>query len=553
MSDVFDICQRWIDRYAELNSYAASMWGVRRLEDRMPDYSPAGFAAQEEHRRRGLEEVARATPESDDDRLAAAVMTDILEVEKALDDAGEWLRPLYVFGSPVQHLRECFDMMTLGSEEDWEHAATRMELLPDAVASIIATLEEGTRRGIMAAPRQALACAEQAATWAGSNGDSYFARLVRSYEGDTLRGRLDSGAERASGGYAELAAYLRDTYAARSTEPDPVGRDRYLLHARAHLGMDIDPEETGAWGWEELMRIEAEMAETAKRIDPEKSLEEVFDLLDADPERAIEGPERLREWLQDLMDRTIAELDGSHFDIPEPVKTVQAMLSPPGTAAAMYYTPPSDDFSRPGRTWYPVRDLTRFPLWTEVSTCYHEGVPGHHLQSAQVVYRRDRLSAFQRLYGWVPGHGEGWALYAERLMGELGYLDNPDYHLGQLEAQRFRAVRVIIDTGMHLELEIPDGQPFHPGERWTPELGLAFMREHTRLDPGFASSEIDRYLGWPGQAISYKVGEREWLSIRDEVRRREGAAFDMKAFHSRALDLGSLGLTRLREELTRPR
>jgi uncharacterized protein (DUF885 family) len=552
MSEIFELAQRWVDGYAELDSYAATMWGLRHFEGGMPDYSPDGFAAVADHRRTGLDQVGAAAPETDHDRLAAAVMTDILETEQSLDDAGEWLRPLYVFGSPVQHLRECFDLMTLESEEDWERAATRMESWPAAAGGLITTLEEGIARGVLAAPRQALACADQCESWAGNSTDgSYFTRLVAPYDGDgALRQRLDAAADTASNGCRELAGFLRDTYASRSNEPDAVGRDRYLLHARANLGMVIDPEETSAWGWDELMRVESEMAETAKRIDPERSLDEVFELLETDPERAIDSPEELRTWLQDLMDRTIDELDGRHFDIPEPVRTVQAMLSPPGTAAAMYYTPPSDDFSRPGRTWYPVRDLTRFPLWGEVSTCYHEGVPGHHLQAAQVVYLRDRLSAFQRLYSWIPGHGEGWALYAERLMAELGYMENPDYLLGMLEAQRFRAMRVVVDIGMHLELEIPQEQPFHPGERWTPELGVEFAGVHTRLDRGFITSEIDRYLGMPGQAISYKVGEREWLSIREAVREGQGDAFDLKSFHSKALDLGPVGLDRLRQELT---
>ncbi len=163
------------------------------------------------------------------------------------------------------------------------------------------------------------------------------------------------------------------------------------------------------------------------------------------------------------MDRTIAELDGVHFDIPEPVKTVEAMIAPPGGAAAMYYTPPAEDFSRPGRTWYPTQGRTRFPLWGEVSIAYHEGVPGHHLQVAQVVFLADQLTRFQRTIGWTSGHGEGWALYAERLMGELGYLDVPDYELGMLRAQAMRSVRVVVDIGMHLELPIPSDERYHPG------------------------------------------------------------------------------------------
>jgi len=216
----------------------------------------------------------------------------------------------------------------------------------------------------------------------------------------------------------------------------------------------------------------------------------------------------------------------------------------------MYYTPPSLDFSRPGRTWYPTMGMTRFPLWKEVSTCYHEAVPGHHLQVAQTVYLADKLSEYQRTFGFVSGHGEGWALYAERLMGELGYLEDPALELGMLAAQAMRAVRVIVDIGMHLELPIIAGEP-HAGERWTPELALPFVIERSRLPEFFMRSEVDRYLGWPGQALSYKVGERVWLECRAETRARKGADFDLKAWHTYALDLGGMGLAQLRDELAR--
>src|SRR6202034_1009796 len=115
--------------------------------------------------------------------------------------------------------------------------------------------------------------------------------------------------------------------------------------------------------------------------------------LEADPELAIDGEEEFLHWLQDLMDRTVVALDGSAFDIPGPLRPVQAMIAPPGGAAAMYYTPPSEDFSRPGRTWYPTLGRTRFPLWMEPSVAYHEGVPGHHLQIATITYLGEQINA----------------------------------------------------------------------------------------------------------------------------------------------------------------
>jgi uncharacterized protein (DUF885 family) len=277
----------------------------------------------------------------------------------------------------------------------------------------------------------------------------------------------------------------------------------------------------------------------------------VIERLESDPARVIEGEETFRRWNQDLIDATIASLDGVHFDIAGPIRRCDAMIAPPGGAAAMYYTGPSEDFSRPGRTWYPTLGKTRFPLWREVSICYHEAVPGHHLQVAQVRYLSDRLTRFQRLAGFTSGHGEGWALYAERLMGELGYLDDPGFELGMLSAQAMRAVRVIVDIGMHLELPIPSDERYHPGERWTPELALPFVIERSCFPADFLASEVDRYLGLPGQAISYKVGERVWLEGRQAARARKDGAFDLKDFHRYALDLGSMGLDQLARELAR--
>jgi uncharacterized protein (DUF885 family) len=291
------------------------------------------------------------------------------------------------------------------------------------------------------------------------------------------------------------------------------------------------------------------MVRVAACILPGAPLAEVKHLLDTDPDRAIEGEDRLLAWLQGLMDEALTDLDGVHFEIPGPLRRLEARLAPPGGAAAQYYTPPSEDFSRPGRTWYPTQGRSRFPLWGEVSTAYHEGVPGHHLQMAMTQYLKDRLNRFQRTMAFTAGHGEGWALYGERLMGELGYLENPDYELGMLSGQAMRAVRVIVDIGLHVGLRIPEDERFCPGQPWTPDLAAALLLERASQPPAFVASEVDRYLGLPGQAISYKVGERVWLAGRDAARRRAGADFDLKAFHANALDLGPMGLADLARHL----
>jgi uncharacterized protein (DUF885 family) len=347
-----------------------------------------------------------------------------------------------------------------------------------------------------------------------------------------------------------MARFLREEYAPKARETDAVGRELYAIGIRRFLGTNRDPEEIYAWGIEELHRIDAQMAVTAERITPGGGLDGAMTLLRDDPARGIEGIDNLLAYLQELTDRTIAELDGTHFDIPEPLRRIECREAPAGTAAAMYYTPPSADFSRPGRTWYPAKAQTHFPLWTEVTTAYHEGVPGHHLQVGLCMTFQDRLTSFQRLLGFYSGHGEGWALYAERLMEELGYLENPDYLLGMLASQAFRAMRVVVDTGIHLQLPIPKTEAYHPGEIWDWDIALPFVSRYCGFaGPGFARSELDRYCGLPAQAISYKVGERVWLDIREQLRTRLGPAFDLKRFHMDALNLGSLPLDLLEQEL----
>jgi uncharacterized protein (DUF885 family) len=559
MATVRELADRYVEEMAALDPVEATAVGIAGHDEELTDYSPDGIAARAELDRRtlaALGELASIGGSALDDaeRAAAAVMKERIEARLLHADTHEHLRDLAVLGSAVQHVRQVFDLMDTSTDEGWERIATRMAAVPECLASLRAAYAAGSDAGVVAARRQALGCAQQAAVWGGLEGDAPFFHRLAARCGtcdSALRDRLAAAAAAATEAYAQLATWLREEYAPVASERDAVGEERYVRLARTYLGSDLDAREAYAWGWEELHRIEDRMVQVAERILPGAPLPEVFAHLEGPDGPAVEGEDALVAWLQDLLDTTVRELDGTHFDIPERVRRVEAMIAPPGGPAAMYYTPPSEDFSRPGRTWYPTLGKTRFPLWREVSICYHEGVPGHHLQVAQVVHLAERLNRFQRLLAWTSGHGEGWALYAERLMGELGYLDEPAYELGMLSAQAMRAVRVIVDIGMHLELRIPDGEAYHPGERWTPELALPFVIERSRFPDDFMRSEVDRYLGLPGQAISYKLGERVWLEARDDARRRHGPAFDLKAFHSYALDLGNMGLDLLRTELAR--
>ncbi len=556
MTRIYEIASRYVDRIAAQDPILATVAGIPGHDDEMSDYSPDGYAAFEPLYRDTLTAIVTAPVENQRDRIARDAMIDAISLDLLRFESGEYFRELSIIASPLRNLRGVFDLMPRDSERDWVNIARRLSAVPRAVAGFEATLAEGLRRGLPAAKRQVLENIAQAEAWSGLRPATqpFFASLVDAFDrapvdSTALRWEVGRAAAHATEAFAGFARFLAETYLPGATERDGVGPDRYQMGSRAANGITLDLAETYEWGWEELYRIEDEMRKTCERILPGADIEETKRHLESDPARAIEGVDAFRQWMQDLQDRTIADLDGTHFDIPGPVRKIEAMIAPPGGALAMYYTPPNEDFSRLGRTWYPTGGKTRFPLWGEVSIAYHEGVPGHHFQLATTMYLAEELSRFQRLLGGTSGYMEGWALYAERLMAELGYLENPDYYLGMLRAQAMRAVRVILDIGMHLELPIPKSEHFHPGEAWNAHLGDQFARERAQFPADFMASEITRYLGTPGQAISYKVGERCWLEAREASKLHRAADFDLKAWHRAALNLGPMGLAQMQREL----
>jgi len=551
MGSVRRLADRYLDELVLLDPLLATELGRPTGQRELPDVSPDGIAQRASLARRTLQQLADLTDEDNGDRRCRALMNDRLGLVVAEYESGEHLRPLSVIAGVPAALQGTFDLMAMDTSDDWATIGARIGAMPGALAGLQRSLTEGIRRGVLAAPRQATATAEQLSTWAGDQGDTPLFTALISRAPAAMQADVARHVDAANAAFRDLAAWLRETYVpAAANVPDAVGRDRYLVSARQYLGSDLDPDEAYTWAWGELERLETEMRRVSNEILPGSSIDEAMAWLDIHGE-AAEGEAELVDFLQNLMDSTIDALQGTHFDLAEPLLTVQAMIAPPGGAAAQYYTPPSADFSRPGRTWDPTMGKTRFPIWNEVSTCYHEGVPGHHLQLAQWVYMAPQMSQFQSTF-FVSGNGEGWALYSERLMDELGFLTDPGRRLGYLVAQQLRATRVIVDIGMHLSMPIPTGQPFHPGERFTPALGREFMGLHAGKDETFLDSEWERYLGWPGQAICYKLGERVWLAGRDAARQRAAAAgrsFDQKAWHMAALSMGSTGLDHLAEEL----
>ncbi len=548
---------QYVEEVVALDPLTATFAGIAGHDDKLPDLTPAGFDAVEELNRRALAEVAALEPSDDRERVAKEAFLERvgLEVEKA--EAGFERSAVSVISSGVHAMREVFDLMPTDSEEDWQTIGDRLAAVPTAVAGYRETLEAEAAAGRFSARRQYVEVASQIRGWTGQEGASgdYFGNLVAEAP-EGLRDRLAEVAAAASASYAEFGRFAETELAPRGREVDGVGREHYSLESRYFLGAEVDLEETYQWGWEELKRIEDDMETTAQRIVPGGSVDDAVKALDLDPARDCGSREAFEAWMQEKADTILASFDGVHFDIAEPIRTIACKVAPINDGGA-WYTPPSEDFSRPGTMWFSFTDDQElYSTWRETTTVFHEGVPGHHLQCAQVVHQAELLNRWQRLLCWVSGHGEGWALYSERLMDDLGYFDDPGDRLGFLDMQGFRAARVIVDIGVHLGLTIPADNPYgwRPGEVWDGEKVFEFMRGHSRMEDGSLKFEVNRYLGWPGQAPSYKVGERIWLQARDEVKARKGAdgtGFDLKDFHTAALNLGSIGLDPLKAALGR--
>ena len=544
------IAEQWVETLTELDPAIGTWIGLPGSHSGYADYSPDGHARMVGATCDVLAELEAATVVDDVDLVTKAEMVSTLRLDLESDAAGLWMRDLNNLASPAQDIRGVLDLMPTASSDDWTVIADRLNNIPDAIEGYIATLRRGIDNAVVPAQRQVAQVVHQALAIASAGGffDEFTAQAATVTAGDVaLDGKLNEGAAAAAKSYQRLAEFLSTELAPRATQEDAFGRDLYALQSQSFLGAKVDLDETYEWGIDELARMTREQEAIAREIKPGATVAEAIEHLDADPSRTLHGTDALREWMQKLSDEAIAALAGTHFDIAEPMRALECKIAPTHDGI-IYYTGPSDDFSRPGRMWWSVPEsVTEFTTWREATTVYHEGVPGHHLQIAQAVYNRDQLNTYRRQLSGSSGHAEGWALYAERFMSELGFLDDPADRFGMLDGQRMRAARVVLDIGVHLGKPKLDGTGV-----WDWDYALEFMTNNVTLDPANVRFEVNRYFGWPGQAPSYKVGQRMWEELRDECKAREGSSFDLRAFHRRALNVGGVGLDTLRTAVLAP-
>ena len=539
-SPIFALSDSYVEKSARLSPMSSTYLGMTDLNDQLDDFSIEGRAVKADLTRATLAQLATLEPIDEIDRVTKSVMQERLTSGLELHDSFETHILFNVLTSPPANIRQVFEMMPNETAHDFENIAKRLLAVDKAHQSWISTIDTLGKKGKTAAQRQIDGIAKQLESYANGG----YVGMAKTFDPEGKYPAIHEAAKAAAKSAAETATYLRGTYMALATPNDAVGAERYAVWALYFTGSNLDLRATYEWGLADLAQITERMWKVAAKIKPDaKTLREVADYLDNAPEYKIHGKDAIIKKLLDFTQTAVTQLDGTHFDIDDRMKFCDARLAPEGSASAPYYMSPSEDMSRPGTTWLPLLGKDEVSWWHLASTWYHEAVPGHHLQIATSVLERERLSRFQRFGASISGYSEGWALYAERFMDDLGAFDEPGIEMGFLSAQALRATRIVIDIGMHL------GYTDENGRVWDAVSGREALMNKALLDESHATSETDRYLGWPGQAISYKVGERAWIAARENAKTRLGSEFSLKRFHAHALKIGPMGLDNFGQEL----
>lgn len=537
-SKIFELSAEYYDKNLDHDAIESTYANQTEQNDQWNDYSYHPVDPFTKIAKSYKKKIEQEEPIDRYDKLAKEII--LKDIDNYLDDVDDYWYYTY-FGSvssEAQSIFEVFEVMPKETRKDVLNIIKRMERIPIALNQWASGLLDLALLGHI----NSKLCLEFAIKNINNYADDKFIKFAKSIDENDKR--LMKAAKEAQVAFQQISAWLELRYQPLANDNWRIGKERYIKTVKHQTGLTIVPKEIYDWGMQELDAINKQMWEVGKDIDPNATkLTDFAEILNNDPEYIVEGKDNFKKFLEDVTTMAIADMNGKYFTIPAAIKKCEVVMDEDTIDESPYYKGPSDDLKRPGRTYYPTLGREKFTTWENYSTWFHESVPGHHMQIATATLNKDTLSVYQREYGWNSGYGEGWALYAEKLMDELGYFNKPGYKMGYLMCQAMRAARLVIDIGLHLGYKDPSGNI------WTPESATDFMKERALLNHSYAESEIKRYISWAGQAITYKLGERVWLKAREDAKKRLGDKFDLKKFHMYALKLGPMGLDMLESEL----
>jgi uncharacterized protein (DUF885 family) len=537
-ADLGALAARTWERTLELNPTLATIYGDERYDDRLDDPGPAGRAA-----RRALADETLAAAEAipvtaldGEERITR----DLLRLTAATDVADDEAR-MDLVGAVQQQghqslLPELVQFQRADTPERLERLLARLEAYPAMAASVIGLLDEGRAAGLTAArvvaERTVAQLERMLAAPAATSPIVTLPAVAREEDRERILEAVERHVRPADARYLEaVRAYLPATREVPGLCSTPGGAERYAARIRAFTSLDVSAEELHRTGLEELETIEAARRVIARAAGFGDDTTAYRAALNADPAEIPATPAALVARCSEDVQRAFDAAPAWFSRIPKAgceVRPVDPLLE--RDAAGAYYYPPSMDGSRCGVYFVNTYDLPSRAYWTAASTTYHEAVPGHHFQLA-LEMELEGLPPFRTLGFWPQGtaYVEGWALYAELVADEAGLFRSEAERFGMLDGQALRAVRLVVDTGLH-------------AFGWSRDRAYQAMVA-AGIHPTDASSETDRYIAWPGQALAYLTGRREIQRLRRERERREGSAFDIRRFHEDVLRHGKLPLT----------
>ncbi|HUL35381.1 MAG TPA: DUF885 domain-containing protein [Candidatus Eisenbacteria bacterium] len=543
--------KQWMTEYPEM----ATQVGYPGQDRRWTDISPAGFAEREMHLREslaGLEKVdRRALPAGE--KLNYDMYKELLETAieglqygddplpfRGVVPANRWM-PINQMGSPAD-ASDLFAQMPQQKVSDYENILARMETLHTQVEETIRWMQEGLKRGYSVPGIAMRDVPKQMADIAPA--DPMKSALLQPFQkfppeiGAADRKRLTERAKQIytssiAPAFQKLHDYLVTAYIPACRESIaasalPNGADAYRYHIRWQTTLNLTPEQIHAIGLSEVKRIRGEMDQVMRSTGFTGSFTEFTQFLRTDPKFYYTNKEDLVNGYRIIakeIDPGLAHEFGKLPRLPYGVTPIPDYKAPSQTTA--YYQPGSPAAGRPGYFCVNTYKLESRPKWEMEALTLHESVPGHHLQIALGQEQEDEPE-FRKNVSY-SSFVEGWALYAESLGGDMGMYKDPYSKFGQLTYEMWRAVRLVVDTGMH-------------AMGWSRQQAIDYFRENTGKTDQDITVEVDRYIVWPGQALAYKLGQMKIRELRGKAEKELGAKFDLRTFHDAVLEEGAVPL-----------
>lgn len=545
MSRVHVFADRAWEQYLELNPLWATLQGDERWDDRLDDPGPEGRAAQQAMVESWASDL-QAFDETDlptEDAVTLDLMRVVVTRVRQAHDLRLWeMEAIDQYGGPQGLIGDLARLQRADSPERLARLLARLAAYPSWMEAHRANVEAGLASGRTAAAPVVERCISQTRRMLEAPAEQSPIVLANAPLGDATRDALrDAVVRHVRPAHAAWLAML-ERYAGHVRSGDgichlPDGEELYRHHILAWTTLAEDPRAIHEYGLMRLAEIEAEERRIASELD-HGDVAALRRFLDGSPDNHARGPHQLVDVAEELIARAESQAGRWFGRLPTDgcdVRAVEPHMEQEAPPA--FYVPPSEDGSRRGAYYINTWDPASRPLHRLAATTFHEAVPGHHFQIAIEQELHD-LPSFRRFGSRLAGgaYVEGWALYAERLAYEMELYHGPRERFGALESEGWRAARLVVDTGIH-------------ALGWTRQQSMDLLRERAGLSRLEAETETDRYISWPGQALSYMIGQREILALRAELERRDGQGFDLRAFHDGVIGHGSLPLSTLRAQL----